>query len=52
MKTTQLHTAEAYRNNAFTNCGKSLMIVMMDGFYFVTSRREAMQLAKSGYEVF
>lgn len=52
MKTTCLTTAENWRNNAFTNCGKSLMIVMMEGFYYITSRKEASKLQKQGYEVF
>jgi len=51
MKTTQLNTAERYRDNAFTTAGKSLMIVMMEGYYFVTSRREARALKAKGYEV-
>lgn len=52
MTTKDLNTAERYRDNAFSNAGKSLMIVMMEGFYYVTSRKEAAALNKKGYEVF
>jgi len=52
MRTKDLNTAERYRDNAFTNAGKSLMIVMMEGFYYVTNRKEATALNKKGYEVF
>lgn len=52
MKTAQLNIATRYRDNAFTTAGKSLMIVMMEGFYYVTNRREAAALAAKGYEVF
>lgn len=40
--------AESYRDRA---C-ESLMIVMMEGYFLVTTRREAAALEKQGYEVF
>lgn len=44
--------AENYRNRAFESTGTSLMIVMMEGHLYVTTRREAAKLEKQGYEVY
>lgn len=44
--------AENYRDRAFTTTGSSLMIVMMEGYLLVTTRREATKLEKQGYEVY
>ena len=51
MKTTNLNLAENFRNRAFETAGTSMMIVMMEGFYFVTTRKEAAKLENQGYEV-
>ena len=51
MKTINLNIAENFRNRAFDTTGTSMMIVMMEGYYFVTSRKEAYKLEKQGYEV-
>lgn len=52
MKVSNLITAENIRNNAFETTGTSLMIVMMTGYFYITSRKEATKLEKQGYEVF
>lgn len=48
MKFTDIALAQAYRDRA----AESLMIVLMEGFFMVTIRREAARLEKLGYEVF
>lgn len=48
MKFYQLPLAESYRDRAH----ESLMIVMMEGYYLVTTRKEAHKLFNQGYEVF
>lgn len=52
MKFTSPANAENYRDRAFSTNGASLMIVMMEGYLYVTTRREATQLEKQGYEVY
>ena len=51
MKFSNIALAESYRNRAFETTGSSLMIVMMEGYLLVTTRREAAKLEKQGYEV-
>ncbi len=48
MKFQSLTNAEKYRDRAH----ESLMIVLMEGYHYVTTRREAMKLEQQGYEVF
>ena len=52
MKFTDIALALSFRDIAFDSTGTSLMIVMMEGYLLVTSRREASKLEKQGYEVF
>jgi hypothetical protein len=48
MKFTNLTLAESYRDRA---C-EPLMIVLMDGYVLVTTRKKATTLEKQGYEVY
>ena len=52
MKFNDLTNAQNYRDRAFETTGSSLMIVMMEGYLYVTTRKEAAKLEKQGYEVF
>lgn len=51
MKFSNLTNAQNTVYRAFETTGTSLHILMMEGYYYVTTGREAAKLEKQGYEV-